>query len=113
MPLTATGPSPARTCRLLRKPSPIEPNGKAPSRPRDVGPSDTDGMAVASFMLGLTGLLVGNMLLGPAAVGFSAFALWRGTQRPCRAWAGMFLGFADVVVFAVLIAVNDSVTWHL
>lgn len=113
MPLTTTGPSPGRTCRLVKEPSPVEPSGTAWNRTRNVGLRDTDGMAVASFMLGLMGLLVGNILLGPAAVGFSALALWRGTQRPCRAWFGMFLGFADVAVFVALVAVNDAVAWHL
>ncbi|MPY61668.1 DUF4190 domain-containing protein [Streptomyces spongiae] len=70
-------------------------------------------MAVASFMFGLTGLLVGNLVLGPTAVALSTLALGRGTRRPGRAWFGMFLGFADIAVFATLLTVNDSVTWHL
>ncbi|PAZ14245.1 DUF4190 domain-containing protein [Streptomyces sp. SA15] len=88
-------------------------SAKAPSGTRDVGARDTDGMAVASFMFGLTGLLVGNLILGPTAVVLSTLALGCGTRRPRRAWFGMFLGFADIAVFAALLAANDSVTWHL
>ncbi|WP_194238687.1 DUF4190 domain-containing protein [Streptomyces spongiae] len=90
-----------------------EPSGRARSRTGAVGARDTDGMAVASFMFGLTGLLVGNLVLGPTAVALSTLALGRGTRRPGRAWFGMFLGFADIAVFATLLTVNDSVTWHL
>ncbi|MFF3320903.1 hypothetical protein [Streptomyces sp. NPDC002889] len=72
---------------------------------------DADGMAVAAFVFGLVGLLVGNILLGPTAVVLAALALWRGTARRGRALLGLALGVADLVVLAVLVTVNDAVIW--
>jgi hypothetical protein len=72
---------------------------------------DADGMAVASFILGLVGLLVMNVLLGPIAVVLAAIALRRGTARRGRALLGLALGVADLAVLAVLLTVNDAVAW--
>ncbi|MFJ1747403.1 DUF4190 domain-containing protein [Streptomyces sp. NPDC088116] len=70
-------------------------------------------MAVASFMLGLTGLLVANLLLGPTAVVLASLALWRGTARRGRAWAGLGLGVADLVVLAVLVTLDGTPSWSM
>ncbi|MEV4334214.1 DUF4190 domain-containing protein [Streptomyces sp. NPDC049597] len=72
---------------------------------------DADGMAVAAFVLGLVGLLVMNILLGPTAVVLAALALRHGTGRRGRALLGLALGIADLVVLAVLVTVNGSVVW--
>lgn len=72
---------------------------------------DADGMAVAAFVLGLVGLLVMNIVLGPAAVVLAALALRRGTTRRGRALFGLALGVADLVVLAVLVTVNGAVVW--
>jgi hypothetical protein len=52
-----------------------------------------DDMAVASFVLGLPGLLVANVLFGPTAIVLAAMALWRGTarrgRRPVRHGTGL------------------------
>ncbi|MET7287481.1 DUF4190 domain-containing protein [Streptomyces sp. NPDC005573] len=74
---------------------------------------DADGMAVASFILGLLGLLVLNLFLGPVAVALAAAALWRGTARRGRAWLGMALGVADLVVLAATMQLSDTVSWNL
>ncbi|WP_330459948.1 DUF4190 domain-containing protein [Streptomyces sp. NBC_00820] len=74
---------------------------------------DADGMAVASFILGLLGLLVLNLFLGPVAVVLAAVALWRGTSRRGRAWLGMALGVADLVVLVVSMQMSDTVSWSL
>ncbi|MGI5403072.1 hypothetical protein ACQEVG_27210 [Streptomyces sp. CA-135486] len=74
---------------------------------------DADGMAVAAFVLGLVGLLVMNILLGPIAVVLAGLALWRGTARRGRALLGLTLGLADLVVLAVLISANGTVVWGL
>ncbi|MFI9582421.1 DUF4190 domain-containing protein [Streptomyces sp. NPDC052236] len=66
---------------------------------------------VASFVLGLVGLLVMNVLLGPIAVVLAAIALRRGTARRGRALLGLALGVADLAVLAVLLTVNDAVAW--
>ncbi|MEU6734901.1 DUF4190 domain-containing protein [Streptomyces physcomitrii] len=70
---------------------------------RHPGVRDADGMAVASFVLGLLGLLVLNVVLGPIAIALAGAALWRGTQRRGRAFLGLGLGVADLIVLATLV----------
>ncbi|MFB6989151.1 DUF4190 domain-containing protein [Streptomyces sp. NPDC056304] len=73
---------------------------------------DADGLAVASFVLGLVGLLVMNILLGPAAVVMAVIALARSTSRRGRAFLGLALGIADLVVLALLVTSNGTVSWN-
>ncbi|MEU2061538.1 DUF4190 domain-containing protein [Streptomyces sp. NPDC013455] len=80
------------------------------TRPRT---RDADGMAVASFILGLLGLLVLNVFLGPVAIVLAAVALWRGTTRRGRAWLGLTLGIADLVVLVTVMEVTGTVSWSL
>lgn len=68
-------------------------------------------MAVASFLLGLVGLLAMNLLLGPAAMVLAVLALRRGTRRPGRARLGFALGVADLVVLACLVAADHTWSW--
>ncbi|MGV9451490.1 DUF4190 domain-containing protein [Streptomyces sp. NPDC003635] len=72
---------------------------------------DADGMAVASFILGLVGLLVLNVFLGPTAITLAAVALWRGTQRRGRAYLGLTLGVADLVVLLAFMQADGTVSW--
>ncbi|MFF7840947.1 DUF4190 domain-containing protein [Streptomyces ossamyceticus] len=72
---------------------------------------DADGMAVASFVLGLLGLLVLNLFLGPTAIVLAALALKRGTTRRGRAFLGLGLGVADLVILAVLTQTTNTVSW--
>ncbi|MET9735329.1 DUF4190 domain-containing protein [Streptomyces sp. NPDC006458] len=72
---------------------------------------DADGMAVASFVLSLLGLLVFNFFLGPIAVVLAAAALWRGTRRRGRALLGLGLGIADLVVLAVFMHADSTISW--
>jgi threonine/homoserine/homoserine lactone efflux protein len=65
-------------------------------------------MAVASFVLGLIGLLVLNLVFGPIAVFLAVRSLKRGAGRRSRAMAGLVLGVADVVVYAVLVAADNA-----
>lgn len=81
------------------------------SSPAPVGRRDTDGMAVASFVLGLLGLLVLNVFLGPVAIVLACVALWRGTARRGRALLGLGLGVADLVVLGVLISLDGTASW--
>ncbi|MFD9908886.1 DUF4190 domain-containing protein [Streptomyces sp. NPDC059063] len=83
----------------------------ASAKGRTVGRRDSDGMAVASFVLGLLGLLVLNVVLGPIAIALAAVALWRGTARRGRALLGLTLGVADLVVLAALISADGTVSW--
>lgn len=83
------------------------------SAPVPTGRRDTDGMAVASFVLGLLGLLVLNLFLGPIAIVLASIALLRGTGRKGRAMLGLGLGVADLVVLAVLMSMDNTVSWGL
>lgn len=74
---------------------------------------DADGMAVASFVLGLLGLLIFNIVLGPCALALGALALLRGTARRGRALLGLTLGTADLAVLAVAVASSHGTIWQL
>ncbi|GAA2767184.1 hypothetical protein GCM10010103_62260 [Streptomyces paradoxus] len=78
---------------------------------RRTGIRDTDGMAVASFILGLLGLLVLNVFLGPIAIVLASVALWRGTERRGRAWLGLGLGVADLLVLAAFMEFDSTISW--
>ncbi|WP_328343640.1 DUF4190 domain-containing protein [Streptomyces violaceus] len=78
---------------------------------RRTGIRDTDGMAVASFVLGLLGLLVLNIFLGPIAIVLASVALWRGTGRPGRAYLGLGLGIADLLVLAAFMEFDSTISW--
>ncbi|WP_406173672.1 DUF4190 domain-containing protein [Streptomyces sp. NBC_00996] len=73
---------------------------------------DADGMAVASFILGLLGLLVLNVFLGPIAIALASVALWRGTTRRGRAFLGLGLGIADLVVLVAFMQFDSTVSWN-
>lgn len=81
------------------------------TRPPVVTRSDTDGTAVASFILGLLGTFVFNIVFGPLALILGLVSLVRGTGRRGRALLGMFLGAADLVILGVLIVTHQGVTW--
>lgn len=74
---------------------------------------DADAMAVTAFVLGLVGLLVTNLLLGPVSVVLGVLALRRGTRRPGRARLGIALGVADLVVLACLVTADGTWSWSL
>jgi hypothetical protein len=78
---------------------------------RRTGIRDTDGMAVASFILGLLGLLVLNIFLGPIAIVLASVALWRGTQRRGRALLGLGLGVADLLVLVAFVQADSTISW--
>ncbi|MFI5657634.1 hypothetical protein [Streptomyces sp. NPDC051684] len=90
-----------------------EPQTTPRSQARPTGRRDTDGMAVASFVLGLVGLLVMNVFLGPVAIVLASVALWRGTERRGRALLGLGLGLADLVVLGALIAADGTMSWSI
>ncbi|KOU38651.1 hypothetical protein ADK53_12165 [Streptomyces sp. WM6373] len=74
---------------------------------------DADAMAVTAFVLGLVGLLVMNLLLGPVAVVLGALALYRRTTRPGRARLAIALGITDVLVLACLVTADGTWSWSL
>ncbi|MDH6700303.1 DUF4190 domain-containing protein [Streptomyces sp. MAA16] len=85
----------------------------APAAGHRAGARDADGMAVASFVLGLLGLLVLNVFLGPIAIALAGVALWRGTARRGRALLGLGLGVADLLVLVAAMQWSDTVSWSL
>ncbi len=86
----------------------------APATPRpQTRTRDADGMAVASFILGLLGLLVLNLFLGPIAIILALVSLGRGTARKGRAYLGLTLGVADLAVLAIAMEVSNTVSWSL
>ncbi|WP_406013154.1 DUF4190 domain-containing protein [Streptomyces sp. NBC_00984] len=91
-----------------------EPVAGAEARPGSRGDRtrDADGLAVASFVLGLVGLLVMNILLGPAAIVMATIALVRSTSRRGRACLGLALGIADLVVLAFLVTGSGTISWN-
>jgi len=74
---------------------------------------DTDGMAVAAFVLGLVGLLVLNLFLGPVAIVLASVALLRGTTRRGRALLGLTLGIADLLVLAAFVQADATISWSM
>ncbi|GAA4847165.1 DUF4190 domain-containing protein [Kitasatospora sp. NPDC048365] len=76
------------------------------------GVGDADQLAVASFVLGLLGLLVFNLVLGPLALVLAGLALLRGTTRRGRALLGLGLGVADLVVLTASIAAGHGTFWQ-
>ncbi|MFM9368796.1 hypothetical protein [Streptomyces sp. Da 82-17] len=70
-----------------------------------------DGPAVASFVLGLVGLLALNIVLGPMAIALATLAFVRGTSRRGRAVLGLTLGIADLIVLAALVSSSGAVEW--
>jgi hypothetical protein len=72
---------------------------------------DADQMAVASFILGLLGLLVFNLVLGPCAIALALLSLRRRTGRPVRAGLGLALGVADLLVLAASVLTSHGAFW--
>ncbi|EFL02763.1 MULTISPECIES: hypothetical protein [unclassified Streptomyces] len=98
-----------RLARVVRPTSTEPATSAAPSASR----RDADAMAVAAFVLGLLGLLVLNVVLGPVALVLAGLALWRGTARRGRALLGLGLGIADLVVFFALAAADSTLSWSM
>lgn len=71
--------------------------------------AEADGLAVASFLLGLPGLLLFNIVLGPIAIALATLALVRGTSRRGRALLGLILGIASLVILAVTLVTSHGV----
>lgn len=84
----------------------------APAAPAQVR-KERDETAVASFILGLVGLVFFNIVLGPLAIVLGAVTLVRGTRRRWRAALGIALGVADLVVLGVLMSTQQGgFVWH-
>ncbi|MFG3135645.1 DUF4190 domain-containing protein [Streptomyces sp. NPDC048211] len=102
----------ARRSEATSRPPVGDTSAPAPAAPVKRRARDADGLAVASFVLGLVGLLVMNLLLGPAAIVMAIVALARSTTRRGRALLGLALGVADLVILAFLVTGNGVVAWN-
>ncbi|MGW3567433.1 DUF4190 domain-containing protein [Streptomyces sp. NPDC000941] len=96
----------------LTAPTTNTPSAAPPATPSAARRRDADGMAVASFVLGLIGLLLFNAVFGPCAIVLGALAIARQTQRRGRALLGLALGVADVILLIVLVTLDNSVFWQ-
>ena len=72
--------------------------------------------AAVSFVCGLVGLLVANLLLGPLAIVLGLIGLRADSGRRARATLGILLGIADIALF-VLVAAHagahhGSLSWN-
>jgi hypothetical protein len=77
---------------------------KAPQAPATG--TRSNGLAIASLVCGIVGLLVFAIILGPLAVIFGGVGLSRansGAGHRGMAIAGIVLGIVDVLLFVVLI----------
>ena len=61
-------------------------------------------VAAVSFVSGLVGLLVANLVLGPLAIVLGLVGLRVDSGRRARAVLGIVLGIADIAVFVLLAA---------
>ncbi|MGW1075687.1 DUF4190 domain-containing protein [Streptomyces sp. NPDC002537] len=95
------------TLNERRRAATSRPAAPAPRARRGV----PDTMAVWSFVLGLPGLLIFNLVLGPVALTLAVLALTRGTTRKGRAALGLALGAADLVVIVTLMATDHTISW--
>ncbi|GHH65354.1 hypothetical protein GCM10018775_85910 [Streptomyces umbrinus] len=68
-------------------------------------------MAVASFILGLVGLLALNIFLGPISIALASASLYRGTTRRGRAILGLGLGIADLLVLLAFMSADSTLSW--
>ncbi|OKK10471.1 hypothetical protein AMK09_32835 [Streptomyces sp. CB02488] len=107
-PAPAPAPAPAATSAGPTSDAPVRSTRSSRSSRSS---RNADALAVASFVLGLVGLLVMNILLGPAAIVMAVIALARSTARRGRALLGLALGVADLVVLAFLVTGNGAVGW--
>ncbi|MFJ7911146.1 DUF4190 domain-containing protein [Kitasatospora sp. NPDC096204] len=83
-----------------------EPHSRATTRQ---GTAEADGLAIASFLLGLPGLLLFNIVLGPIAITLATLALLRGTRRRGRALLGLTLGITSLAILAVTTVTSHGV----
>jgi len=101
----------------------------APARPAPRAVASTGGvrdraastdrrvrLAAVSFVSGLVGLLVANLLLGPLAIVLGLTALRKEPDRRGRAMLGVVLGVADIALFILLAARagahHGSLSWN-
>jgi hypothetical protein len=71
------------------------------------GRSRTNGMAIASLILGIVGIFIANVICGALAIIFG-FIARRRTGGQGMALAGIILGVIDILLFIIVLAVASS-----
>jgi hypothetical protein len=92
-------------------------SGRATTQPgRGTAEPKAIPFAAVSFVSGLVGLLVANLLLGPLAIILGLIGLRADSGRRARATLGILLGIADIAVFVLLAAHSGahhgSLSWN-
>ncbi|WP_213453312.1 DUF4190 domain-containing protein [Rhizomonospora bruguierae] len=91
-------------------------NRTAPAVPSSTGAS---AFGVASLVMGIVGIFVLNVILGPLAIIFGAVGLNRANHAGGRgrgvSIAGIVLGVVALAVFAILLATaaHRGFVWHV
>ncbi|MER5768581.1 DUF4190 domain-containing protein [Streptomyces sp. NPDC001985] len=68
------------------------------------GRSQAQGLAIASLVCGILGLFLYSLILGPVAILIGYLALRHATGNGrALAKAGVWLGIADLTIFAILL----------
>ncbi|KOG35144.1 DUF4190 domain-containing protein [Streptomyces resistomycificus] len=80
--------------------------------------SRTNGLAIASLICGILGLIFFNVILGPIAIILGAVGMRQAAAKggAGMAKAGIILGIVDLVIFAVLLALaasNGGSSWYI
>ncbi|MFD7713485.1 DUF4190 domain-containing protein [Streptomyces sp. NPDC059785] len=80
--------------------------------------SRTNGLAIASLICGIVGVVIFNVILGPIAIVLGAVALRQSSVKngAGMAKAGIVLGVVDVLLFVILLAVaasNGGFSWYV
>ena len=92
----------------------VRASAESPSTP--VTGTKSIPFAAVSFVCGLVGLLVANLVLGPLAIVLGVMGLRADKSRRVRAVLGILLGVADIALFVFLAvhsgAHHGSVSWN-
>ena len=80
--------------------------------------SRTNGLAIASLVVGIIGIFLFPVILGPVAIVLGAVGMRQARVKGGggMAKAGVILGVVDLVIFAVMLAVvasNGGSTWYV
>ena len=113
---TASAGSTAGATQLAERSAPAGTSAGAPLAGTSGAGTKPIPFAAVSFICGLVGLLVANLLLGPLAIVLGAIGLRADTNRRVRASLGILLGVADIAVFLLLAAHagahHGSISWN-
>jgi hypothetical protein len=82
-------------------------------------PARTTGFGIAGLILGIVGIFLGQVLLGPLAIIFGGIGWYRanrGDRGKALSITGVVLGIVDLVIFAIVVTAtsrNGGPVWRL